>query len=389
MIEGRTILCFASSYDAPPTSKHHVMRVLAERNTVLWVNYHGSRRPGATRSDITAAAAKLRQAAGGPKRRDENLTVMTPLVLPMPSSPEARRLNRWLLARQLRAAIRRLGARTVDVWSFAPDIAYVLDSLPVSQVVYYCVDDFAQFDGYDADRVRAAEADLVGKADLVVTTSQALQDAKAMMNPRSILIPHGVDHAHFAAALSDDLAEPDDVAPWPHPRLGFVGLVHEWVDTAMLADLARRRPDWQLVLVGPSNGGLGELRSLPNVHLLGLRPYAQLPAYCKAFDVGLIPFVVNDLTRAVNPIKLREYLAAGLPVVSAPLPEVLRCGQTVMTAETAEEYIEAIEKILAEPAAARVARSSAVRDQGWRAKVETICRALSPSAGGQAEGSAA
>jgi len=216
VIEGRTILCFASGYDAPPTSKHHVMHLLAERNTVLWVNYHASRKPRVRKSDFLAVFGKLKQVFGGLKQRGDNLHVLTPFALPLPGSRLARRLNRWMLGRKIRRALKRLKAERVDVWSFAPDVAYLLDRLPVDRVVYYCVDDFSQFEGYDTQQVRADEAELARRADLVVTTAQSLQDAKSPLNANTILVPHGVDFDHFASAMTEaDI--PGDAAAIPEP----------------------------------------------------------------------------------------------------------------------------------------------------------------------------
>ena len=382
MIEGRTILCFASGYDAPPTSKHHVMHLLAERNIVLWVNYHASRRPRIGKADFFAAFGKLKQVFGGLKQRRENLHVLTPFALPFPNSRLARRLNRWMLARRIRRALKRLKAQRVDVWSFAPDVAYLLDRLPVDRVVYYCVDDFSQFEGYDTQQVLADEAELAGRADLVVTTAQSLQAAKAPLNTNTICVSHGVDYDHFASALTGtDI--PDDVAHIPAPRLGFFGLIHEWVDVALLAEVARLRPTWQIVLIGQANTDVSSLQGLSNVHLLGPRPYDTLPAYCRSFDVGLIPFVVNELTRSVNPIKLREYLAAGLSVVSTPLPEVAHLQPHAVIADGAEAFVAGIEAAIATPSIGRTARRDAVRGEGWRAKVETICAALESQGGGR------
>ena len=376
MIQGRTILCFASGYDAPPTSKHHVMHLLAERNTVLWVNYHASRTPTASSSDLAYMVKKLRQVFGGIKNPQQNLYVLTPLVVPLPSRPWARRLNRLLLIRQVRAALRRVGRGPVQIWSFTPDISYVLGHFGEEKVVYYCVDDHASFSGYDKEQVIRDEADLCRRADLVVTTSTALQKAKAPLNPNTILVTHGVDYEHFSKALRDDLPLPDDMKEIPHPILGFFGLIRDWVDLDLQAEVARLRPDWHIVLIGDSTLDLGPYRNIPNIHFLGRRPYEQLPAYCKAFDVGLIPFKVNDLTKAVNPIKLKEYLAAGLPVVSTPLPEALRFGPLVETADKPEACEAAIEKALAWPPGARLDRSAVMAQETWQAKVHLVCEHL-------------
>ncbi len=377
MIEGRTILCFASGYDAPPTSKHHVMHLLAERNTVLWVNYHASRAPTASSSDLAYMVRKLREVGSGLRRARKNLYTLTPLVLPLPSEAWARRLNRLLVIAQVRAALASLPARPLQVWSFTPDVSYVLDYFDAERVVYYCVDDFASFSGYDAAQVRADEADLARRADLVVTTSQALQDAKAPLNPNTVLVPHGVDYEHFSRAVREDLPVPEDMEGIPHPILGFFGLIRDWVDLDLLAEVARRRPQWHIVLIGDADSGvnLSAYRAIPNMHFLGRRPYASLPAYCRCFDVGLIPFKMNELTRAVNPIKLREYLAAGLPVVSTPLPEVARYNGLVALAETPEETTATVERLNAE-CDEWPARSRTMAGETWPHKIERIERLL-------------
>ena len=383
MIQGRTILCFASGYDAPPTSKHHVMHLLAEHNTVLWVNYHASRAPTASSSDLLYMARKLWQIACGLVHPRKNLYVLTPLVVPLPASRAARRINRMLLIGQLRMALASIRRGPLQIWSFTPDVSYALGRFGEERAVYYCVDDFAGFSGYDRRQVLADEADLCRRADLVVTTSLALRQAKSPLNPNTILVPHGVDYEHFRHALQADLAEPSDLVGIPHPRLGFFGLIRDWVDLDLLAKVARRRGDWHFVLIGDSTVDLGAYRGLPNMHFLGRKPYAQLPAYCKGFDVGLIPFVVNKLTQSVNPIKLREYLAAGLPVVSSPMPEVLACPQKIDIAATVDEFVAKVDAILAhtprqvdQSDRVRRLRSQSVADETWDAKVRRIIKAL-------------
>lgn len=381
MIEGRTILCFASGYDAPPTSKHHVMHLLAERNTVLWVNYHASRAPSASASDLKYVLKKLGRVFQGIRNPRENLHVLTPLVVPLPGSAWARRLNRWLLIRRIRRALKRVRSGPLQVWSFTPDIAYLLDAFPAEKVLYYCVDDFASFTGYDREQVLRDEADLCRRADLVVTTSRALQEAKAPLNPNTILVPHGVDYEHFSKAVTNRLPVPEDMRDIPHPILGFFGLIRDWVDLDLLAEVAKRRPDWHIVLLGDSTVDLAPYRDIPNMHFLGRKPYASLPAYCKCFDVGLIPFKVNELTKSVNPIKLREYLAAGLPVVSTTLPEVVSSGLPVLTGQTAPDFVDLVDRAPRGDSRAREARSQAMAAETWLQKVEEVSANLNDRTG--------
>ena len=376
MIYGHTILCFASGHEAPPTSKHHVMHILAERNVVLWINYHASRRPTRSSSDLSYLTGKIRQIFRGLSNPRENLYVLTPLQIPWPGSSLVRRLNRILLVRQIKNALRRVQKGPMQIWSFAPDIAYLLEKLSAQKVLYYCVDDFASFSGYDAGQVLRDEADLCRRADLVVTTSSALQEAKRPLNPNTILVTHGVDYRHFAKALSNNLPIPEDISNIPHPVLGFFGLIRDWVDLDLLADAARRKPDWHFVLLGDSTIDLTPYRDLSNMHFLGRKPYESLPAYCRQFDVGLIPFRINDLTKAVNPIKLREYLAAGLPVVSSRLPEVEQYDHLVQIFHVPQDFATVVEKALACSAEDRQQRTDAMAGETWPEKVNLITRRL-------------
>ncbi len=405
MIEGRTIICFASGYNAPPTSKHHVMHLLAERNKVLWINYHASRMPTAAASDVRRVFRKLAQVRRGLQNPRPNLHVLTPLVLPLPGSRWAQRLNRRLLKSQIHRALRQLdsagppapAAAATDnpersprqVWSFSPDVSYLLGEFDEEKVIYYCVDDFASFSGYDKHQVLRDEAEICARADLVITTAAELQSAKAPLSRQCLLVRHGVDYEHFSRSVSEALAEPDELADIGHPRLGFFGLLRDWVDLDLLAGVARRRPQWHFVLIGDSTVSLAPYLQLKNMHFLGRKDYGELPRYCRGLDVGLIPFKLNDLTMAVNPIKLQEYLAAGLPVVSTPLPEVVacsrsaECGKSVLVADGVDEFEQAIAQALAEAnlpddqaVAIRRRRSQAMQSETWQAKLDLIARHL-------------
>ncbi|MEZ4456889.1 MAG: glycosyltransferase [Gemmatimonadales bacterium] len=174
---------------------------------------------------------------------------------------------------------------------------------------------------------------------------------------------------HFASSALAELPRPADLPADDRPILGFFGLLQSWVDLPLLRRLAERFPECHVVVIGRSMVDLGDLQGLPNLHLLGQKAYRDLPAYCRAFDVGLIPFVLNELTDAVNPIKLREYLSAGLPVVSTAMPEVVALGEVpgLAVVRTHDEFIEACGRFLATrrgPQERRVAANS-FAGEGW------------------------
>lgn len=375
----RIIVCVASDWFYDPTSKHHLMRLLSRENDVVWINYHASRRPSASAADLGRAVRKLREVARGPRRALPRLSVLTPLVLPMPGSGWARRINRALLVRQLRSALASLPPRPIQIWSFAPDVAWLRGALGEERFIYYCVDEFSEFAGYDREAIRAAESDMLRAADAVITTSAELFESRRRLHPRTVLVPHGVDFDHFAGC--DPARVPDDVADLKGPVLGFFGLIAEWVDVDLLAAVARARRDWTLVLIGDARTDVRSLAGLSNVRLLGRRSYESLPGYCARFDAAMVPFRINRLTRAVNPIKLREYLAAGLPVCGTPLPELERYQGLVEVGEGPGGFARACERALARnDAASRARRRAAVAGESWHARLATLSEFLGATA---------
>lgn len=375
-MKGKTIICLANNYFFDPTSKHHVMRELARSNHVLWINWHASRRPSLNRRDFSSILEKLKQFKNGLVKVQPRLWVLTPLVLPLPSSAWARRLNRWLLIAQTRHILRQLPPRR-QLWSFTADVSPLIGSFGEERVLYYCVDEFAAFPGFDIETTQRLDREMCERSDLVIAVSQSLYDAKRAYNPNTVLVPHGVLYDHFAAALDPAFPVAADLARLPRPVIGYYGLIHEHQDLELLAGIARRRPEWSIALVGKVQTDLARFRSVPNMHFLGQKPHAELPHYSRGFDVAMIPHKVNTLTLNMNPIKLPEYLAAGLPVVASPLPEVRRYEPEVRVAQGVEEWVTALELAMADRSAAADARRSAlVASESWAVRVQTIVEEL-------------
>jgi glycosyltransferase involved in cell wall biosynthesis len=187
---------------------------------------------------------------------------------------------------------------------------------------------------------------------------------------------HAADISLFAKALDPDLPLPEDIAGIPSPRVGVVGVHDERLDVDALVTIAREEPSWHVILVGPVQPGdvdEAALRELPNVHLLGGKTLEELPAYLKALDVALIPYKVNELTRNIFPLKLYEYLAAGLPVVAGNLPELAPFSDRVALATSPREYVSLVRAALAsDDAEARAARSACAAENSWDKRVEEI-----------------
>jgi glycosyltransferase involved in cell wall biosynthesis len=373
MIEGNDIICFSNDWDADPLSKKHIILRLGRKNRILWINGIGNRNPTVSARDIRRVFKKLWQFWQGCRRVEQNIFVFTPLVIPFHGSRMARWFNRHFYRWSIRRAARKLRFRNPITWAYAPSCGEVAGSLNERMIVYHCVDDFSKFTGADKAGIADLERKLLQKSDLVVVSADALYESKRREHRNTFLVPHGVDYDHFKKACLPETAVAEELRALPHPVIGFFGLVADWVDLSVIQYLATKRPDWSIVLVGEIQTDVSSLRELPNVHLLGRRNYQNLPGYSKGFDVAILPFVVNDLTLAASPLKMREYLAAGLPVVATPLPEVKKLSHLLRVASTPQEFLGQIEAYLADGRRGPDPElSREMQSQSWDARVEEI-----------------
>jgi len=366
------MICFANDWYADPLSKKHLMLRFARNRKILWVNSVNNRRPQMASKDFRRVFEKLAGFRKGLSQVEEGIWVLTPLYIPFHGNSVIRELNRQLLGAQIRRALKQLQIRHAVTYTFAPTSADVVGTLGEDSIVYHCVDEFSAFSDAGAE-VAQRERELLGKADVVLCSAAGLYDNKKAHNPHTYLVTHGVDYEFFRKATSADTPVADELRALPKPILGFTGLLADWVDLPLLAELAKRRPEWSIVLIGRSDVDLKIFDGLSNVHLLGHRPYNQLPEFLRGFDVALLPFVNNELTVNANPLKLREYLAAGLPVIASPIPEVVRYASQVALASTAEEYEKAIDALLKkDDLGPSLARSAKMASESWDAKVIEI-----------------
>ena len=283
----------------------------------------------------------------------------------------------------LRQLLAEHGVRDYVLWYYTPMAVAFTRSLTPRAVVYDCMDELAAFK--DAPpMLRELEAELFERAALVFTGGQSLYEAKRDHHPDVHLFQSSVDTSHFAQAR-DGLPDPSDQAPIPRPRLGYVGVIDERMDLDLVAQIADLRPDWHVILVGPVVKIDPEtLPQRPNIHYLGAKAYAELPAYVGGWDVALLPFARNESTRFVSPTKTPEYLAAGRPVVSTAIRDVVRpYGETglVRIADDAAGFVDAAEASMAEDARARQRRvdsflTESSWDYTWADMSELIARAV-------------
>jgi GT2 family glycosyltransferase/SAM-dependent methyltransferase len=232
------------------------------------------------------------------------------------------------------------------------------------------MDHHAGFASNHADML-IEEKNLLASADLVLASSLLLEREARRHNSRALLLRNACDYEHFAAAAGP-------VAPRQHPVIGYYGAIAEWFDSDLVATLARRRPEWCFILVGSTFGGdTAGLAKLENVELHGEKPYAEIPSYLASFDVAILPFRSTPLTQATNPVKAYEMLAAGKPLVSVPLPEMVAMAPLVALASNPEEFEREIETALSNPDPEKVeARRAFARENTWKRRFEELAPAV-------------
>jgi len=383
MIEGHNIICFSNDWDGDPLSKKHIMLRLARKNRILWINSIGNRNPSASVRDLRRAFKKVQAFRGGCREVAENIFTFSPLAIPFHGNATARAVNRRFLAWSVRRAYRRLGFKNPITWTFLPTSGEVVGKLDEKLIVYHCVDEFSQFTGTDKNAILNMERDLLRKADQVLVSSGPLYETKKLHNPRTSMVTHGVDLDHFRKACDPKTVIPGDISGLSRPVIGFFGLIADWVDLNLIGFLAMSRPSWSFVLIGKVDTDVSAVEGLSNVHLLGQKPYSALPSYCAGIDVAILPFVVNQLTFAANPLKLREYLAAGLPVVTTDIPEARRLSKHVRISTADDEFLAHIESCLAHGAGPHLSTSEAMAGESWDAKVEEMSCLIQPLLAGE------
>jgi glycosyltransferase involved in cell wall biosynthesis len=331
---------------------------------------------------IARKAASTTKVLRRPYPELPGFAVLSPVVLPFYGSATGRALNARSVAAQVRWACRRLSIEDPTAVVTIPTAVDVLPHLSLRGVIFNRSDKHSEFSETDQDLIRSLEDRLLQTSDAVVYVSrQLLADESDRTAGRASFLDHGVDLAHFTSAPAAQPGEPEELTSVPRPRVGFFGGIDDYVvDMALLERVARELCDAQLVLIGDATCSMERLTALPNVTWVPRRPYEQIPAYGRALDVALMPWLQNEWIRSCNPIKLKEYLALGLPVVSTDFPEVHRYADVVRVAHSPEEFVALVRRSLDDGGpASPAARRAAVADASWDTvarRLEGVCDAV-------------
>ncbi|MBP1804804.1 UDP-galactopyranose mutase [Rubellimicrobium aerolatum] len=308
---------------------------------------------------------------------DDNVRAIRPRVPRGWSAQETEKA----LAAMLDDLLALQGGGKPVLWFYTPMMWPVARHVEADAVVYDCMDELSHFK-FAPPELREREAALLGAADVVFTGGWSIWEAKKLQHDNIHPFPSSVDARHFAQARQG-MAEPADLAGIPHPRLGFYGVIDERIDLSLIDHLAASRPDWHLVMVGPVvKIAEADLPRRANIHYLGGKSYAELPAYLSGWDAALMPFAINEATRFISPTKTPEYLAGGRPVVSTPIRDVVRHYgdlEGVRIADTPEAFLAACEAALAlagTPEAWRPAVDAMLADLSWDTTFKRMDRHL-------------
>ncbi|MEO7433126.1 MAG: glycosyltransferase [Dokdonella sp.] len=358
------------------TSSHHIASRLASTMPVLYVSSPGMRKPQASASDLGRMIRKLRAALKPPERMGDRLWVCTVPQIPFRRIPGVDAINRWFGVWSVRRALRVAGLTRWISWFVVPHPGFMAGRLGEELCVYYCIDDYAAHPGVDSELIAERDAQLTRRADLVFVAPPALLDAKRALNPNTLFSPHGVDVDLFGQAADPATAIAAGARDLAHPVIGYFGSLHEWIDFELIEWLARARPAWTFLLVGHAAADVSRLAALPNVRLVGAQPYATLPHWAKAFDAAIIPYRLNRQVQNANPLKLREYLATGKPVVSVRNAEIEKFARWVHIADDREGFLRGLDQALRDDTPeAQAERIGAVANQTWDQRVTEILHA--------------
>lgn len=348
------IILSTADWDNPFwTNKQHVAATLAQMgHRVLYIDSMGLRKPTATASDLSRIWRRVLRLFRGVTQVLPDVWVISPFSIPLQRNPFIRRMNGLFLRWQLRWSAWRLGFHDLVLWTYSPLSADIMSVLPGKVRIYHCVDEIKAQPGMPTALIEQEEKRLLALVDHVFVTSPELLARKSVFHPRVHFLPNVADFEHFNQAMVCDLLCPSDIQSMSKPMIGFIGAISGYkLDFALIRQLVVSRPQYQFVFIGKIGEGdpwtdIQSLQDLANLHFIGPKAYSELPAYLRQFSACLLPCAINEYTRNMFPMKFFEYMAAGRPVVTTPLPALASYGEFCDIAATSDEFAVCLDRII-------------------------------------------
>lgn len=366
----RDLIVFAEDWGGLPSSTQHLIKHLFKTRKILWVNSIGLRKPRLNLTDVRRAWHKASQFIKQNTETDtgaanEQFKVLSPISLPAPESKVARSLASWMLLKQVKPVIDSMGLHDPVLWLSLPTAVDLQKALPELPSVYYCGDDFSGLAGVDHRTVVEHEKELVEVCDLVVAASEPLKNK--FPQSKTELLSHGVDLTLFSTRAPRAMDLPDN----GRPTAGFYGSLSQWLDQELLAKVIATRCDWNFVFIGTEQVDLSRLKQFSNTFFLGPKPHEKLPSYSQHWDASLLPFVDNAQIRSCNPLKLKEYIAAGRPIIATQFPAVTSLQKDLHVVASAHEFEKTLNDIR-QQLTHKVVPLQTISQDSWAAKAQLM-----------------
>ncbi|AEH45531.1 glycosyl transferase, group 1 [Thermodesulfatator indicus DSM 15286] len=344
-----SFLVFADDWGEHPSSCQHIFRHIVKDYPVVWVNTVGMRLPRLCKADLAKGFRKLKKMLMTTNQKvpqqalPENLSVIQPPMIPY-NKGLFRQINRNSVIKAVKQELERRGLNSPILVTTVPNACDYIGAFGEKRVVYYCVDDFANWPGHEKDLILQMEKELIRKTDVLIVVSDILAQRikKIAKSQKFFLLTHGVDIFRFANPFSIR----HEIVKIPRPRIGYTGLIWERLNFQLIEHIINKHSDYSFVFVGKEDISVDFLKKYKNFYYFEPVSFDKVPALLKEFDVLIMPYQLDKGTQSANPLKLKEYLASGKPVIGVPLKEIKKFEPYVVVAETPEEWVKAIQDII-------------------------------------------
>ncbi len=340
--KNRPLIVFGEDWEAHPSSTQHIVKILGQNRPVIWLNSIGLRKPRLTRHDLLRLYNKVKSSLYSYNKNDitepenSNFIIITPLVIPCASNWFTLKLSKIILKWQLKVASEKFNFSDPIIWTSLPTSVDYLELFHNAPCVYYCGDDFNSLAGVDHQFVSQKEKELIEKSSYIFTASEKLLDK--FPSDKAVNIPHGVNFSLFSQKVKNT---PIDL-PLGRPIAGFYGSISTWLDQELLVNTIKALPHWRFVFIGKIDCDVDKLQRFSNVYFLGAKPHTDLPKYIQNWNVAILPFVNNKQIQMCNPLKLREYLASGTPIVTTDFNALNGYRKYLQIADSDNPFYQAI-----------------------------------------------